>query len=96
MTMRMKNFVRSVHLNARMRAWFSLAALLVVRPAWGADSREKSHYTLFNPTPKDLMREMRTDRPDKTERRMEADGLVSRPDHVGRREVMMDTDGRQI
>ncbi len=28
--------------------------------------------------------------------RMEADNLVSRPDHVGRREVMMDTDGRQI
>ena len=28
--------------------------------------------------------------------RMEADGLVSRPDHVGRREVMMDTDGRAL
>ncbi|CAM3125962.1 DNA translocase FtsK [Sphingomonas antarctica] len=27
--------------------------------------------------------------------RMETDGLVSRPDHVGRREVLMDTDGRQ-
>jgi S-DNA-T family DNA segregation ATPase FtsK/SpoIIIE len=26
--------------------------------------------------------------------RMESDGLVSRPDHVGRREVLMDTDGR--
>jgi DNA segregation ATPase FtsK/SpoIIIE, S-DNA-T family len=28
--------------------------------------------------------------------RMEADGLVSRPDHVGRRDVLMDTDGRAI
>ncbi len=28
--------------------------------------------------------------------RMEADGLVSRPDHVGRREVMIDTDGHAI
>ena len=28
--------------------------------------------------------------------RMEADGLVSRPDHVGRRDVLMDTDGRAL
>jgi S-DNA-T family DNA segregation ATPase FtsK/SpoIIIE len=28
--------------------------------------------------------------------RMEKDGLVSRPDHVGRREVLMDTDGRAL
>ncbi|MDB5690175.1 MAG: cell division protein FtsK [Sphingomonas bacterium] len=28
--------------------------------------------------------------------RMETDGLVSRPDHVGRREVLMDTEGRQL
>ncbi len=28
--------------------------------------------------------------------RMEAEGLVSRPDHVGRREVLIDTDGRPI
>ena len=28
--------------------------------------------------------------------RMETDGLVSRPDHVGRRDVLMDTDGRAI
>jgi DNA segregation ATPase FtsK/SpoIIIE, S-DNA-T family len=28
--------------------------------------------------------------------RMEADGVVSRPDHVGRRDVLMDTDGRAI
>jgi len=29
--------------------------------------RSKSGYTLFNPTPPELMREMLTDRPDKTE-----------------------------
>ena len=28
--------------------------------------------------------------------RMEADGVVSRPDHVGRRDVLMDTDGRAL
>ncbi|RYD46012.1 MAG: DNA translocase FtsK, partial [Sphingomonadales bacterium] len=28
--------------------------------------------------------------------RMEREGLVSRPDHVGRREVLMDTDGRAL
>ncbi|MGH6782098.1 MAG: DNA translocase FtsK, partial [Sphingomonadaceae bacterium] len=28
--------------------------------------------------------------------RMEKEGLVSRPDHVGRREVLMDTDGRPV
>ena len=28
--------------------------------------------------------------------RMETDGLVSRPDHVGRRDVLMDTDGRAL
>lgn len=28
--------------------------------------------------------------------RMEREGLVSRPDHVGRREVLMDTEGRQL
>ena len=28
--------------------------------------------------------------------RMEADGVVSRPDHVGRRDVMMDTEGRAL
>ncbi|MEZ0244166.1 MAG: DNA translocase FtsK, partial [Sphingomonas sp.] len=27
---------------------------------------------------------------------MERDGLVSKPDHVGRREVLMDTDGRPL
>ena len=30
-------------------------------------SPDKSQYTLFNPTPRDLMRELSADRPDKTE-----------------------------
>jgi len=30
-------------------------------------SPDKSNYTLFNPTPRELMRELSTDRPDKTE-----------------------------
>jgi len=38
--------------------------LFVASAGWAAD---KSHYTLFNPTPREHMREMSTDRPDKTE-----------------------------
>src|SRR5437667_1197436 len=32
-----------------------------------SEAPDKSDYTLFNPTPRPLMREMNTDRPDKTE-----------------------------
>ena len=39
-------------------------AILVAGPALGAD---KSSYTLFNPTPDRLLRDMTTDRPDVTE-----------------------------
>lgn len=35
--------------------------------AFGNDRADKSQYTLFNPTPRDQMREMSTDRPDLTE-----------------------------
>jgi hypothetical protein len=35
--------------------------------ARGADTDDKSQYTIFNPTPRELLREMTTDRPDKTE-----------------------------
>ncbi len=35
--------------------------------AFAAESASKSQYHLFNPTPRELMREMSTDRPDKTE-----------------------------
>lgn len=38
--------------------------IMLACPAWAED---KTQYTLFNPTPKELMREMSTDRPDKTE-----------------------------
>jgi len=46
---------------------------LVAASADGDDSsstsslQDKSHYNLFNPTPRDLMRPMSTDRPDQTE-----------------------------
>ena len=48
----------------------NLAALFLALPAvaWGADpAPDKSRFTLFDPTPRELMRDMSTDRPDKTE-----------------------------
>lgn len=55
----------------------SCAAIIVLLPfqagaagaqdALEADRKDKGQYTLFNPTPTDLMREMSTDRPDATE-----------------------------
>jgi Putative MetA-pathway of phenol degradation len=52
--------------------WAGLAGglLLVAPAARGQDAgpgTDKSQYTLFNPTPRALMREMSTDRPDTTE-----------------------------
>lgn len=44
-----------------------LGSSLLVSVARAADTDDKSQYTLFHPTPKELMREMNTDRPDKTE-----------------------------
>ena len=45
--------------------WHVVAVCLVITaPAVAAD---KSQFTLFNPTPRDVMRELSTDRPDKTE-----------------------------
>ncbi|MBC8002885.1 MAG: transporter [Opitutaceae bacterium] len=41
--------------------------LMPVGFAWSADAPDKSRFTLFNPTPRELMRELSTDRPDKTE-----------------------------
>ena len=37
------------------------------KPRQSAKAPAKSHYHLFNPTPRELMREMSTDRPDRTE-----------------------------
>ena len=44
---------------------FGCALVLVLSAA--AAAQEKRHYTLFNPTPRPLMREMTADRPDLTE-----------------------------
>lgn len=46
-----------------------LTALVPALIAWGSASAEtdKSAYSLLNPTPRELMREMSTDRPDATE-----------------------------
>ena len=41
--------------------------LVVGLASAGAFAEDKSQYHLFNPTPRNLMREMSTDRPDKTE-----------------------------
>src|SRR6266550_835814 len=50
----------------------ALVMALSSADAWRAEadpsaSLDKTQYTLFNPTPRELMREMNTDRPDKTE-----------------------------
>lgn len=49
-----------------IRAGFALTALSVACVA-GEPARDKSQYHLFNPTPRELMRELSTDRPDATE-----------------------------
>lgn len=46
---------------------FILLAGFAATSTFAADTADKSKYHLFNPTPKELMREMSTDRPDKTE-----------------------------
>ena len=52
--------------GALLTAW--LAPVSFVQAADGdAPAPDKSHYHLFNPTPRELMREFNTDRPDKTE-----------------------------
>ena len=47
-------------------AWLSCAAATALAQDAGPGA-DKSHYTLFDPTPRALMREMATDRPDVTE-----------------------------
>lgn len=53
----------------RLPSLFLLAGGLLTDPLAGfaRDPEDKSQYTLFNPTPRDLMRPMSTDRPDLTE-----------------------------
>lgn len=50
----------------KMSGWL-LAASCGSLGAADGNMPDKSQYTLFNPTPRELMREMSTDRPDKTE-----------------------------
>src|SRR6266480_3809788 len=45
----------------------ALAVCGLASAAAAADAADKSPFTLFNPTPPDLMRPMNTDRPDVTE-----------------------------
>lgn len=53
-------------MNRKLLTLLSTSVLtLTISNAQAAD--EKSQYTLFNPTPQNLMRDMSTDRPDKTE-----------------------------
>ena len=63
----MKPIAFTTHAQLSVLAVFALSVLAMISPAAGADASDKSHYTLFNPTPRELMREMITDRPDKTE-----------------------------
>src|SRR5207244_9519104 len=56
----------------------ALAIAVPGADAWGAETNpttapDKSKYSLLNPTPRQLMREMNTDRPDKTESPFTAD-----------------------
>lgn len=63
----MKRIALSARTLVAVLALCSMGSLLVIPFAVGADAGDKSQYTLFNPTPRELMREMSTDRPDKTE-----------------------------
>lgn len=63
----MKHLAPWTRANARVPVLVVLSALAMVLSADGADASDKSQYTLFNPTPKEFMRDMTTDRPDKTE-----------------------------
>src|SRR5436190_24017419 len=58
--------------SSHVRALVQAGAMVIAAPTAGTEadasaSPDKSNYTLFNPTPRDRMREMITDRPDKTE-----------------------------
>ena len=48
-------------------SWIIITAGVLAGSAIAAEPADKSKYHLFNPTPRELMREMSTDRPDKTE-----------------------------
>ncbi len=50
-----------------LAACYAAFAVCLCPSAQGAPAADKSAYTFFNPTPRDQMRELSTDRPDKTE-----------------------------
>lgn len=52
-----------------LMAWFSvmMPVVFAVETSDNSDTKEKSRYDLFDPTPENLLREFTTDRPDKTE-----------------------------
>ena len=52
---------------SRLRPTAALLTALATAAVAAEPGPEKSRYTLFDPTPRELMREMSTDRPDKTE-----------------------------
>jgi hypothetical protein len=52
-------------MNSRLT--FRAAACFIILPLSTAAAADKDGYHLFNPTPREQMREMSTDRPDKTE-----------------------------
>lgn len=49
------------------RTTLMAATVMLVAGAVPAESSDKSHHTLWNPTPDNMLREMSADRPDKTE-----------------------------
>src|ERR1051325_4872813 len=44
-----------------------IVGMVVGAASWGAAAEDKSQFNLFHPTPPSMMREMNTDRPDRTE-----------------------------
>jgi hypothetical protein len=52
---------------ARIHILIAFASVLILSKGADADTYPKSNYTLFNPTPEHLLRDLSTDRPDMTE-----------------------------
>jgi Putative MetA-pathway of phenol degradation len=50
-----------------LRHGFRAALLVATATVWAGEPVDKSAYTIFRPTPTELMRELSTDRPDQTE-----------------------------
>lgn len=60
--------IQAMNSTAPLPCHLALSSLLwATGSIWSAEPPDKSGYTLFKPTPREWMREMSTDRPDKTE-----------------------------